>query len=88
MSSFDHLKHLARAAVSSLLPVTPPTPNHFFTPQDIGRLHDLDGANPASIDAQTWDDLLLESFEDKLAPDASIFGRQMLHRRLRACAPA
>jgi hypothetical protein len=84
LSSFDHLKHLARAAVSSLLPVTPPTPNHFFTPQDIGRLHGLDGAHPASIDAQTWDDLLLESFEDKLAPDASIFGRQMLHRRLRA----
>ena len=84
MSSFDHLRHLWRAAVSTLLPSTAPPPQHFFTPQDIGVLHALDGASPASIDAQTWDDLLLPSFESRLAPDASIFGRQMLHRRLRA----
>ena len=84
LSSFDHLHHLWRSAVSTLLPSTAPPPNHFFTSQDTRRLHDQDGANPANIDAQTWDDLLLASFEDKLAPDTSIFGRQMLHRRLRA----
>lgn len=84
LSSFDHLQHLWRSALSTLVPSTAPPPNHLFTSQDIRRLHDQDGTNPASIDAQTWDDLLLASFEAKLAPDTSIFGRQMLHRRLRA----
>lgn len=84
LSSFDHLQHLWRSTLATLAPSTAPPPNHFFTPQDIGRLHDQDGPSRASIDAQTWDDLLLPSFEDKLAPEASIFGRQVLHRRLRA----
>jgi len=78
LSLFDRLHDLWR----SLAPATPPPPRHFFTPDEIGRLHRLDGA--AGIDDQTWDDLLLASFEDKLAPDASIFGRQVLHQRLRA----
>lgn len=78
MSLFDRLHDLWR----SLAPVTPPPPRHFFTQDEIGRLHRLDGA--AGIDDQTWDDLLLASFEDKLGPDASIFGRQVLHQRLRA----
>ncbi|WP_429201795.1 MutS-related protein [Massilia sp. UYP11] len=75
---FDRLLDLWR----SVAPVTEPPPRHFFTPDDVGRLHRLDGA--AGIDDQTWDDLLVASFEDRLAPDASIFGRQVLHRRLRA----
>ncbi len=73
MSLFDRLQDLS-----------PTPPRHFFTPDEIGRLHRLDGERPTDIDAQTWDDLLLESFEEKLAPQASIFGRQVLHRRLRA----
>lgn len=68
----------------SLSPLTRPPPKHFFTPGEIGVLHALDGADPASIDLQTWDDLLLPAFEDRLARDASVFGRQMLRRRLRA----
>lgn len=60
----------------------PPSP--FFTLDEIGRLHRA-GMDPRSaLDDQTWHDLLLESWEDKLAQDTSIFGRQLLHRRLRA----
>lgn len=80
MSLFDRLQDLWR----NLAPATPEPPHHFFTPEEIGRLHCLDGERTASIDDQTWNDLLLESFEEKLAQQASIFGRQVLHRRLRA----
>ncbi|NNG24020.1 hypothetical protein HGB41_13555 [Massilia sp. ML15P13] len=59
-------------------------PSHFFTPEEIGRLHRADADPCTSLDDQTWQDLLLESCEDKLALGSSIFGRQMLHRRLRA----
>ncbi len=60
----------------------PPSP--FFTLDEIGRLHRA-GADPCSaLDDQTWRDLLLESWEEQLAQETSIFGRQMLHRRLRA----
>lgn len=73
MSLFNRLHHPSS-----------PAPQHFFTPDEIGRLHRLDGPTGSAIDDQTWTDLLLEAYEEKLAPDASIFGRQMLHRRLRA----
>ncbi|MCC2974761.1 hypothetical protein [Massilia sp. IC2-476] len=59
-------------------------PAHFFTPEEIGRLHRA-GADPdTALDDQTWHDLLLEDWEERLAQGSSIFGRQMLHRRLRA----
>ena len=79
MSLFAHLKNLWR----SLAPVAPAPPRHFFTPDEIGRLHHQGADSAASIDDQTWADLLLASFEEKLAPQTSIFGRQRLHQRLR-----
>ncbi|WP_229491426.1 hypothetical protein [Massilia sp. HP4] len=79
MSLFDHLQDLWR---SLALAPSPPPPRHFFIPDEVARLYRLDGA--AGIDDQTWNDLLLESFEEKLAPQASIFARQVLHQRLRA----
>ena len=39
-------------------------------------------AVPALVDRQTWDDLLLDQYEDRLARETSIFGQQELHRRL------
>lgn len=80
MSLFDRLQDLWR----SLAPTASPPPRHFFSSDEVERLHRLDGKPATSIDDQTWNDLLLESFEEKLAPDSSIFGRQVLHRRLRA----
>jgi hypothetical protein len=60
----------------------PPSP--FFTPEEIGRLHHAGKDVRSALDDQSWHDLLLESWEDRLAQDTSIFGRQVLHRRLRA----
>ena len=63
----------------------PPSP--FFTPEEIGRLHRVERDPRTALDEQTWHDLLLESWEEQLAQDTSIYGRQMLHRRLRAGLP-
>ncbi len=60
----------------------PPTP--FFTPEEIGRLHRSRHDPRSALDDQTWHDLLLEAWEEQLAQDTSIAGRQMLHHRLRA----
>ncbi|OIJ39903.1 mutS domain V family protein [Massilia timonae] len=79
VSLFDRLQDLWRSL--ALVPPAPPR-RHFFIPDEVERLYRLDGA--AGIDDQTWNDLLLESYEEKLAPQASIFARQVLHRRLRA----
>ena len=82
MSLSDRLQRLWR----SIAPLTPPPSRHFFTPPEVGRLYRIQEQTGAGIDDQTWDDLLLPSYEDMLTPDASIFGRQMLHLRLRAGA--
>jgi hypothetical protein len=58
-------------------------PSHFFTTEEVNRLHAAGHDERTALDDQTWQDLLLESYEDKLAQGSSIFGRQMLHRRLR-----
>ncbi|MGG7607479.1 MutS-related protein [Massilia sp. BKSP1R2A-1] len=84
---------MIRSLLSDLLrPVTdffkpeaerePPTP--FFTPEEISRLHCVTPDSRAALDAQTWQDLLLEPYEETLTRQTSIFGRQLLHRRLRA----
>lgn len=39
-------------------------------------------APPALLDQQTWDDMLLDQYSDRLARETSIFGQQELHRRL------
>eukprot|EP01034_Spumella_vulgaris_P027185 gene27185-33871_t len=41
-----------------------------------------EGAAPALVDRQTWDDMLLDQYADRLARETSIFGQQELHRRL------
>jgi len=60
----------------------PPSP--FFTLEEIGRLHQASRDSRTDLDDQTWHDLLLEAWEERLTIDTSIFGRQVLHRRLRA----
>jgi len=81
LSPLGHLKDLWR----SLLPAaSQEPPRHFFTPDEIGRLQRTWADSALDLDEQTWRDLLLESYEEQLAREASIFGRQVLHQRLRA----
>jgi hypothetical protein len=54
-----------------------------FARSDIARLADLLPEQPAALDRQTCEDMLLDQYEDRLAPGTSILGRQLLHRRLR-----
>ncbi|WP_256081794.1 DNA mismatch repair protein MutS [Massilia sp. YIM B04103] len=55
-----------------------------FTEHDVARYHVLtQDQQPAMLDQQTWREMLLPAYSERLAPGASIFGRQMLHARLR-----
>ncbi|WP_296942912.1 hypothetical protein [uncultured Massilia sp.] len=75
--------------LARLAPPGEPEPVDYpFAPGDVARLHALAGHDGhADLDAQTWRDLLLERYGAVLAPQASIFGRQVLYRRLRAGMP-
>jgi hypothetical protein len=53
-----------------------------FVSSDIARLAELLPQWPGALDAQTREDMLLDEYEDRLAPGTSIFGRQILHRRM------
>lgn len=59
-------------------------PSHFFTPEEAGRLHRTRMDADRDLDDQTWHDLLLGEWEERLAQGSSIYGRQMLYMRLRA----
>ncbi|MBB3122353.1 MutS-related protein [Pseudoduganella violacea] len=55
-----------------------------FIEHDVARYHVLtEDAQPAMLDQQTWREMLLPAYSERLASGASIFGRQMLHARLR-----
>jgi hypothetical protein len=59
-------------------------PDHPFAPTDVAQLHRLSVSDTLdTLDDQTWRDLLLERYSAVLAPETSIFGRQVLYRRLR-----
>lgn len=71
-----------RAAFASREDVLPEYP---FVASDVAQLHRVTaGPDTASLDEQTWRDLLLDRYSDQLACEVSIFGRQVLHQRLRA----
>lgn len=60
-----------------------PALDYPFVRSDIAlHYRHLAGARSA-IDDQTWSEMLLDQYADALAPECSIFGRQILHRRLR-----
>jgi len=55
-----------------------------FSRGDIGRYQALVArADERCVDDQTARDMLLDNYADRLGRETSIFGRQMLHRRLR-----
>jgi hypothetical protein len=56
-----------------------------FAPTDVAQLQRLTATpGDAALDDQTWNDLLLERYSEQLSAGVSIFGRQVLHQRLRA----
>lgn len=79
MSLLDHLNDLWR----SMMPAAASPPRHFFTRVEVASLWRTRAAAATDVDDQTWNDLLLASYEDMLGRDASIYGRQVLHARLR-----
>jgi len=55
-----------------------------FPESTLARYDELAGAEGnGAVDGQTWQDLLLPAYLAQLGAGASIFGRQMLYRRLR-----
>jgi hypothetical protein len=78
---------IPRSFAAWLTPAEPEPPAYPFAPTDVAQLHRLTAAgDAASLDDPTWRDLLLERYADSLSGDVGIFGRQVLHRRLRAGA--
>jgi hypothetical protein len=68
----------------SLFHVAEPEPIDYpFAASDIAELHRI-SRDPAasSVDAQTWNGLLLDDYFSLLAGQVSIFGKQVLHHRL------
>ncbi|OYO31869.1 DNA mismatch repair protein MutS [Janthinobacterium sp. PC23-8] len=61
--------------------VLAPVLDYPFARSDVAMLQTLAGG-AQQIDRQTWNDLLLDPYTDRLAQGSSIFGQQELHRRL------
>lgn len=55
-----------------------------FAVSEVSKLQKFTrGMNPVMLDDQTWDDLGVTQYLTKLSSGVSIFGRQMLYKRLR-----
>ena len=59
----------------------PPELDYPFAPSDVAALQRLEGGMPM-VDAQTWDEMLLDAYGAQLAHNTSILGQQRLHQRL------
>ena len=73
------------ARVAALTTSAEPEPQEYpFAPSDVARLQRLTaGDADAALDDPTWRDLLLERYAELVSAETSIFGRQVLVRRLR-----
>lgn len=74
----------ARLRAFLLIPDREPV-DYGFVAGDLAQLHRL-CADPArgALDDPTWKDLLLDTYRAQLSKEVSIFGQQVLYRRLRA----
>lgn len=77
-----------RAAAAAAATVTDDAIDHPFPLADVARLHALTApqAGAGGIDEQTWKDMLLPAWLERLSHHTGIFGRQWLYRRLRGGA--
>jgi hypothetical protein len=82
----------ARRALAQLVTLLSPRdeepPAYSFSRDEIARLHRLGGESAGALDDQTWNDLLLDRYADSLSGEVSLFGRQVLYRRLRGGSDA
>jgi len=67
-----------------MTPAEPAPRDYPFAPTDVARLQRLTTRDTDdALDDPTWRDLLLDRYGERLAAETSIFGRQVLYRRLR-----
>jgi len=73
------------ARLAALMTPAEPEPHDYpFAPTDVAQLQRLTPHDKSTaLDDPTWRDLLLERYSERLSVDTSIFGRQVLYRRLR-----
>jgi hypothetical protein len=83
------LSQAVSRCVRGLAPAEAEPPAYPFAPTDVAELYRLTAAGHGdALDDQTWRDLLLDRYADSLSGEVSIFGRQVLYRRLRGGADA
>ncbi len=85
LKRFAALAAIVMVQLRSLTQVAEPEPVDYpFSASDISQLHRI-AHDPAaaSVDDQTWSGLLVEPYFAMLAGQLSIFGKQVLHHRLR-----
>jgi MutS domain V len=82
---FDTATRLLRS-MRSLLALSRATPIDYpFADSDVAQLQRVSAAPDSfALDDQTWNDLLLGAYLDRVSGEVSIAGRQELYRRLRA----
>jgi len=76
----DSVKRSARGLLA--WPAADPI-DYPFADSDLARLHQVAPTSAAALDDQTWHDLLLPRYLERISDGVSIFGRQALYRRLR-----
>jgi hypothetical protein len=76
---------IASAQLRSLIQVEEPEPVDYpFSVSDIAQFHRIShDPSAVSVDEQTWSGLLVDSYFELLAGQLRIFGKQVLHHRLR-----
>ena len=74
----------ARQLLRTFFFVPPPVSDFSFEEQEVAQLHtNLVDSATMSIDDQTWDDLFIHQYATTISEGVSIFGKQVLYRRLR-----
>jgi hypothetical protein len=90
---FSATHHGLARLLALLSPRDDEPPTSKLSRDDIAQLYPVAGESARALDDQTWADLLLDRYADSLSAEVSLFGRQVLYRRLRigsdviACAP-
>ncbi|KQQ47687.1 DNA mismatch repair protein MutS [Duganella sp. Leaf126] len=82
MSVLARLVSVCRSAVPAPAPVV----DYPFVASDVALYQRMVHGAAGVVDDQTWNDLMLAQYSERLAPGTSIFGRQELYRRLQARA--